>query len=175
MGMKIIVADSSSLILLTKCNLLEILIKLFPVLIPEAVLNEVVNRDTLERFTDAKKIAGIVTDKKIQVVKEEMPGQKMPVSLGKGETEALLLAKQTKDAVLATDDGKAIKICRYLGVPFIISPRIASDLYRLKAVDFNEARSAIEKMKIIGRYSPDIISEAILELEVIRDAETDNR
>ena len=104
-----------------------------------------------------------------------MSGQKMPLSLGKGETEALLLAKQTKDAALATDDGKAIKVCRYFGIPFIISPRIAADLYRLDAIAFAEARSAIEKMKLIGRYSSDIISESILELEVIRDAKTNDR
>jgi len=173
--MKIIIADSSSLILLTKCNLLELLVTLFPVLIPEAVLNEVVNSDTMTRFADAKKISQIVAEKKVRVVKVVMSGQKMPLSLGKGETEALLLAKQTKDAVLATDDGKAIKACRYLDIPFIISPRIASDLYRLDAIDFAGARAAIEKMKIIGRYSSDIISESILELEVMRDAKTNDR
>jgi hypothetical protein len=30
-------------------------------------------------------------------------------------------------------------------------------------------------MKIVGRYAPDIVSEALLELEVMRDAKTDNR
>ncbi|GBD99722.1 hypothetical protein BMS3Abin07_01763 [bacterium BMS3Abin07] len=44
----------------------------------------------------------------------------------------------------------------------------------LDAIDFAKAKSSIEKMRILGRYSPDIIAEAILELEVIRDAKTNN-
>ena len=173
--MKIIIADSSSLILLTKCNLLEALVKLFLVRIPEAVFNEVVNGYTLGRFPDAKSISRLVAENKVDVVKAVVSEQNTPVSLGKGETEALFLAKQTGDAILATDDGKAIKACRYMGVPFIISPRIATELYRLDAIDFSKARSSIEKMKIIGRYSSDIISESILELEVTRNAKTHYR
>ncbi len=173
--MTIIIADSSSLILLTKCNLLEVLVKLFLVRIPEAVLNEIVNSDTMERFPDAKTISRLIVENKVGVVKVAMPDHSMPVSLGKGEAEALFLAKQTGDAILATDDGKAIKACRYLGVPFIISPRITTELYRLDAIDFTKARSSIEKMKIIGRYSSDIISESILELEVMQNAKTNDR
>lgn len=173
--MNIIVADSSSLILLTKCNLLEVLLKLFPVIIPEAVFQEVVNKDTLSRFADAKILSGLVSENKLRIVKVAPSAASVPFSLGSGEAEALMLAKQTEDSILATDDGKAIKACRYLGVPFIISPRITTELYRMRAVDLDLARCAIEKMRIIGRYSPDIIAEAILELEVIRNAETHNR
>ncbi len=173
--MDIIVADSSSLIILEKCRLLQALTTQFPIIIPEAVYTEVVNKDTLERYPDAKKISTLVSEKRLRVVKVTRPAQTIPFTLGKGETEALHLVKQTKDAILATDDGKAIKACRYLGVRFIISPRIAAELYRLDVIDFADARSAVEKMKIVGRYSADIISEAILDLEVIRDAKTDDR
>lgn len=172
--MNIIVADSSSLIILTKCSLMETLSGLFTILIPEAVFNEVVNKDTMQRFPDAKIITGLVSEGKIKVVNVRMSRQRLPISMDKGETEALILAKQTADSILATDDGKAIKACRYLGLSFIVSPKIAVELYRFNAIDLAKAKSSIEKMKLIGRYSPEIIAEAILELEVIKDVKTHN-
>lgn len=167
--MKIIIADSCSLILLAKCNLLGALAGKFPLLIPDAVFHEVVNEGTAERFSDAKVVSALVEQKRIKVVKAAKP-KRLPFAIGKGELEALLLVKQTPGAVLATDDGKAIKVCRHLNLPFIISPKIAVELYRLKMIDRHTAKSAIEKMKIIGRYSADIIAEALLMLEEARNA-----
>ena len=170
--MKVIVADSCSLILLTKCNLPETFAEFFSVLAPDAVFNEVVNKNTIEKFPDAKIISSLVAEKKIKVVKAKISAKRLPISMGRGEMEALLLAKQTANAMLLTDDGKAIKACRYLNLPFIISPKVAVELYRLNMIDFSKTKSSIEKMKIIGRYSPDIIAEAILELEAIRNVKT---
>lgn len=172
--MEFIVADSCSLILLAKCGLLGILSGHFSVLIPQAVFNEVVNKDTIKKFEDAKIISSLVSEKKVRVVNVKMADQKLPISIDRGEMEALLLAKQTANSILATDDGKAIKVCRYLNLPFIISPKIAIELYRLGMIDFTKSRSSIEKMRIIGRYSPEIIAEAILELEVIKHVKTSN-
>lgn len=173
--MKIIVADSCSLVLLAKCNLLGTLSGFFSVVIPNAVYREVVNKDTIERFPDARVISDLINEKKIEVAQSKIAPQRFPVALDKGEAEALLLAKQTPNAILATDDGKAIKACRYLNLPFIISPRIALELYRLDGINFDKTKSSIERMKIVGRYSSDIIAEAILELEVIRNAKAGNR
>jgi predicted nucleic acid-binding protein len=173
--LKIIVADSCSLILLAKCNLLGILSEAFPVMIAHAVFNEVVNNDTIKLFPDAKNISDLIKDKKINVIKLKVSGRSLPIYMDKGETETLLLAKQTPDAIVATDDGKAIKACRYLNLSFIISPHIALELYRLNKINFERARYAVEKMKILGRYSSDIIADVILELEVIRNAKTSHR
>jgi len=173
--LKIIVADSCCLILLAKCNLLGILSEAFPVLIAYAVFNEVVNNDTIKRFPDAKNISDLIKDKKIKVIKLKVSDRALPIYMDKGEAETLLLARQTTDAIVATDDGKAIKACRYLNLSFIISPRIALELYRLNKIDFDRARSSVEKMKILGRYSSDIIADVILELEVIRNAKTSHR
>lgn len=167
--MKIIIADSCSLILLSKCNLLADLVGSFTVIIPEAVLNEVVNKETLEKFPDAKNILSLVSSKKVETVRVEVD-KSFPISIGKGEMEALALVKKTKGAILATDDGKAIKACRYFNLPFIISPKIVLELFRLDLIDFEKAKSSIEKMKIIGRYSADIIADVLLELEVLRNA-----
>jgi predicted nucleic acid-binding protein len=170
---KIIIADSSALIILEKCRLLDVLAGRYPVVIPGAVYQEVVNDRTLSLYADAEAIAALVAHDKINVAVVSA-AETMPVSLGRGESEAIVLAKQMNTAVVATDDGKAVKACRYLGVPFIISPKVALALLRRGAIDFNRAKAAIEKMKLIGRYSTDIISEAMIELEVMRDVETDD-
>jgi hypothetical protein len=48
------------------------------------------------------------------------------------------------------------------------------ELFRLGKIDFNKAKSSIEKLRIVGRYPPDIIAEALLKLEEIKDAQTNN-
>ena len=40
----------------------------------------------------------------------------------------------------------------------------------MKMLDKHKAKAAIEKMKLIGRYSADIIAEALLMLEEVKDA-----
>lgn len=171
----IIVADSCALILLAKCGILELLAEAIPVIIPVGVYKEVVNKELLKKYADAVVISDLVSKKRIKVVPVKHKSFRIPISMDKGEVEALVLATQTTAPVVATDDRKAIKACRYLKIPFIISPKIAIELYRTDKIDFERVKSGIEKMKIIGRYSPDIIAEALLEVEVIRNAKNSHR
>ncbi len=78
--MEFIVADSCSLILLAKCGLLGILSGHFSVSIPQAVFNEVVNKDTIKKFEDAKIISSLVSEKKVRV-NVKMADQKLPISI----------------------------------------------------------------------------------------------
>lgn len=172
--MKTIIIDSSSLILLSKCGLLHILTESFRIITPGAVFCEVVNKDTLEKYSNTKVILNLVSEKRIKVVNIDKRINKLQLSLGKGELEALLLSKKITNSMLLTDDGKAIKACKYMKLPFIISPKIVVELYRLGKINFTKAKSSIEKLRIIGRYSPDIIAEAILRLEEIKYAKTNN-
>ena len=47
---------------------------------------------------------------------------------------------------------------------------IAMELYRMKVLDRHKAKAAIEKMKLISRYTADIVAEALLMLEEVKDA-----
>jgi hypothetical protein len=49
------------------------------------------------------------------------------------------------------------------------------DLYRLGKIDMMDAKHSIVKLRIIGRYSPEIIAEALIRLKDVRDVETNNR
>jgi predicted nucleic acid-binding protein len=162
----IIVADSCALILLAKSGLLKALTEFRRVIVPAAVFEEVVNQDTIERFPDAKSISVMASRGNIEMVSKELPDRKPPVTLGKGVWAAIRLAQEMGEgSVLATDDGKAIKTCRFLNLPFIISPKIATELYRHGCIEGPLAKTAIEKMRIEGRYTPDIIAEALLRLQ----------
>ena len=84
--------------------------------------------------------------------------------LHKGEEEALLLAVKLDGALFATDDGKAIKAARFFNVPFIVTPKIVVELFRLQKISFTKARKSLEKLGKIGRYSPEIIADALISL-----------
>jgi len=171
----IVIVDSCALILLAKSGLLKALTEFRRVIVPAEVYEEVVNQDTIEKFPDAKSISVMASQGNIEMVYKELPDRKPPITLGKGEWAAIRLAQEIgKGAVLATDDGKAIKTCRFLNLPFIISPKIATELYRHGRIEWPLAKAAIEMMRIEGRYAPDIIAEALLRLKEVGNVKTGN-
>ncbi len=162
--MPLMVADSSALILLAKCGLLEIVCNIFGVVVPAAVNIEVASEKMVKNYPDAALIS-VLTSK--GAIKIQSPGRarlSTPISLHKGEKEALLLAIKLGGALLATDDGKAIKAARFFNVPFIVTPKIVVELFRLKKISFKKARESLEKLGKIGRYSPEIIADALIML-----------
>ncbi len=86
----------------------------------------------------------------------------------------MFLAIELGRSLLATDDGKAIRAARFLGVPFIVTPKIVVDLFRLQKISLEKARASLEKLAKIGRYSPEIIAEALIMLMEKKDGKTDN-
>jgi predicted nucleic acid-binding protein len=167
--------DASSLILLGRCGLIEVVSQVVSIILPRGVFNEVVNEETLKQYPDANIISGLVKSRKIEVFSIGKQKLQFPITLGEGEIEAIILTRQMENAILVTDDGKAIKACRYLKIPFMISPKVVTALYRLEKIDFVEARTSIDKLRIIGRYSPEIIAEALLRLEEIKNVKANNR
>ncbi len=172
--MSTIVADSSSLILLAKCTLLETLSGLFPILVPQGVMNEVIGPKLLKKYPDARIIYQLVSQGKIQVAIVEPVSLDLEIAIHKGELETIVLAKKSTGSIIATDDGKAIKACRFLDIPFIITPKIVLELFRLDKIVYEKAKESLEKLRIIGRYSPEIIAEAFLKLMEVKNAKTNN-
>jgi len=158
------VADSSALILLAKCSLLEIVCDIFDVIVPRAVNIEVASEELVKNYPDAALISDLTSK---GLIKIQSPGSErppLPLSLHKGEEEALLLAIEFGRSLFATDDGKAIKAARFFNVPFIVTPKIVVELFRLQKISFKKARGSLEKLSRIGRYSPEIIADALISL-----------
>jgi len=168
------IADSSSLILLAKCSLLEIICGLFDVIVPTAAAAEVASDDLVGKYPDAALISNLITAGAIAIQDPGSADLPLSITLHQGEKEALMLAIKLGKPLLATDDGKAIKAARFLRIPFIITPKIVVELLKLKKISFKKARSSIEKLGNIGRYSPAIIADALLSLMEEKDDKTDN-
>ena len=168
------VVDSSSLILLAKCSLLEVICSVFDVIVPTAAAAEVVSDDLVKKYPDAALISDLMSKRIITVQSPESTGLPIPMSLHKGEREALLLARKLARPLIATDDGKAIKAARFLKIPFVIAPKIVVELFRLQMIPFKKARASLEKLGRIGRYSPEIIADALISLMEEKDGKTDN-
>jgi len=159
-----LVADSSALILLAKCSLIEIVCGLFKVIISKSVLAEVASEDLVSNYPDAVLISDLISKGAIIV---RSPGNRrfdLPMRLHHGEEDALLLTTKLRGAIKATDDGKAIKAARFLKIPFIITPKIVVELFRLQKISFKKARESLEMLSKIGRYSPEIIADALISL-----------
>jgi len=173
--MKSLVLDSSAVILLAKCGLLEIACATFEVFVPPSVVSETASKELSKKYPDAAVVLDLVSR---GLIKSALPSAKkprIPLSLHRGEADALSAALTLPNSVLATDDGKAIRASRFLKIPFIITPKIVVELFRLRKVSFTEARKAIEKLGKVGRYSPDIIAEAMFLLAEVRNGKTNDR
>ena len=168
------VADSSSLILLAKCSLLEIVCDLFEVIVPESVNMEVASEGLSKKYSDAALISELTSKGAIKVQSPGSDRLTPPISLHKGEEDALLLAIKLGKSLFVTDDGKAIKAARFFKVPFIITPKIVVELFRMQKISFKKARESLEKLGKIGRYSPDIIAEALVSLMEEKNGKADN-
>jgi predicted nucleic acid-binding protein len=168
------VADSSALILLAKCNLLEIVCDLFDVIVPKAVSIEVASEDLVKSYPDAALISELMSKGAIKVQSPGSDRPPSPLSLHRGEEDALLLAINFDRSLFATDDGKAIKAARFFNVPFIITPKIVVELFRLQKISLKRARESLEKLGKIGRYSPEIIADALISLMEKEDGKADN-
>jgi predicted nucleic acid-binding protein len=172
--MKQIVLDSSAVILLSKCGLLEKACSSFELVAPASVIQEGASKELAVRYPDAAFVRELVSRRLLRIEKPSSTKVRIPLALHQGEKEALLLALSLPGSVLATDDGKAIKAARLLKVPFVITPRIVVALSRLGKISVNTARTAIQKLGIVGRYSPDILAEAILSLTEANNGKTNN-
>jgi predicted nucleic acid-binding protein len=168
---RLLVADASSLILLCKTGVLEPLLTVRTVILPRAVYDEVCAPPLLERFLDARLVASLVADGRLEVTVLEAPPH-LPIELGAGEAETIGLFVQEKADAVLTDDGRAIRACRLLGIPFLASPRIVVELARLGALPAAAARRALERLAVHGRYGPDVIGAAFERLAALGRDET---
>src|SRR5262245_34130412 len=113
-----IVFDASTLILLAKVDLLEEVAQTYEILITPIIEQE----STLPDTSDAKLIARLICEDRINVrdVEEGSPDIKRiqkDFNLAPGEASSLWLARRL-GAVIATDDGPAIKAAKVLGIGF---------------------------------------------------------
>ena len=155
------VFDTSTLILSAKIDLLSPWAERFCLLISKAVEKEALAKP--EAY-DAQLIGKLIGGKKIRVVSGGFDSEfvrhlQKQFRLARGEASALALAKN-KQAVLAVDDGPAIKAAKILGVPFVTCLHILIELYHQKLLSRESALEKLNAVERLARYDARWIADA---------------
>ncbi len=156
-----LIADSSSLILLAKIGIIDIAIAKIrkKLAIPEQVYAECTAKKELfdAQLIEERVKNGLIEKKHIlnaslceKIFKD--------FNLGKGEAEAIALCIELK-AGLITDDKKAINACKVLKIKFATVPRLAVGFYKKNYIAKNQIDLIISELQSIGRYSNQIIQK----------------
>ncbi|HEX5760213.1 MAG TPA: hypothetical protein VF121_13565 [Thermoanaerobaculia bacterium] len=171
--MRVVVADASSLILLAKCSLLRVYSQRVALFVPPSVLREAAAPELWETHPDSEEIARCAEEGLIrgEAVSSRL---ELPLALGAGEADAIRLFLARRADLLLSDDGRALRTCRILGIPFTTTPRVVVDLRAGAVIGTGRARRALEKMAVAGRYSREVIAAALAALQEIQHGETDD-
>jgi len=128
----------------------------------------------VKKYPDAALISDLISKGSIRVKDPGATKTHLSISIHSGEKEALLLAMKMEGSIFATDDGKAIRAARFLRVPFIITPKLVVELFRLQKISFKKGHRSLEKLGKIGRYSPEIIADALVSLMEEKNGKTND-
>jgi predicted nucleic acid-binding protein len=163
-----LVFDSSTLILITKIELLDAFLNAIgmEVAIPEEVESECCSgKKTLDAFIIRKAVDEFkmrVIDVKNKRLVVKLQGD---FSLGKGEAEAIALALDEKAALLGIDDKSGINACKLLGISFTTAVDILMRSHERGLIDRGGAIAKLETLAHIGRYKRSILEDAKSRLE----------
>ncbi|MEK6590454.1 MAG: hypothetical protein AABZ11_07220 [Nitrospinota bacterium] len=161
-----IIFDSSTLILLAKIDILELFISNFHerVLIPEKVRLEVSAEGREERLLIIK----LIEDRKIMTLKVKNSRQIKKLmedfNIDAGEAAALTLAIQEGANIVATDDRNAIRACKLLKIDFITALAVLIRAVEKALITKDEAIIKLQKLQSVGRYSKEIINDAVKQI-----------
>jgi predicted nucleic acid-binding protein len=157
-----IIFDSSTLILLTKIDMLELFISNFHgrVLIPELIKEEV----CIEGRDETPLILNLIKENRIHVIKVKAGkfAKKLmdDFHIDIGEAEAITLALQENADLVATDDRNAIRACKFLKMEFITAITILIRAFEKNLINKDEAIVKLQKLASIARYNRIIIEDA---------------
>ena len=164
------ISDSSSLILLTKSNLIEYVLKTAIIIIPPKVYEESVERSKETGYKDAYEIDGLVIKKKIKMGKiNEKTAKKFEYMfrLTGGEKDSLALAFELKLPMLC-DDKKGRSAAKALNVKIVSAISLLETLYSKKKINKNTALKSLDKLQRYGWYKEDLIEHIRRKIENVK-------
>jgi predicted nucleic acid-binding protein len=159
-----IIADSSSIILLAKASVLESLTGIDKLVIGRVVYEESVLQGKTKSIPDALLIEKLVDEEKISIIQSgEKTRARLQKTLGLtgGENETLALAIDNNARIVLTDDRKNMVACKITGMPFMISLDAIIELYRGGKISKEKAFSAFENIKEHGWISEELIENRL--------------
>ena len=165
-----LIFDASTLILIAKAEILEPFLSAaaLDVAIPPEVEKECC---AIKKSFDALMIEKAVNQSKIKViaVKDRKLVTKLQTDfgLGRGESEAIVLALAEKAQVLAIDDKNGINACKLLGIAFTTAIGILVRMREKRLLTTEEAVVKIGTLALHGRYKKSILDDAKRTLETM--------
>jgi len=150
-----VVADTSSLILLTKASLIIPFCENNNIYVPEVVFKESTSKSSydgtiLKRIFDSKKINLYLN-----------PSNSLSYNkLSGGEKEVIELFYQIKADCILIDDKKGVSLCREFKIPHLNALLIPIFLLKWDIISLEKAHTAFNKLITIGRYSKKVIDIA---------------
>jgi len=156
-----IVFDSSTLVLLSKIELLDTILTNYTkeITISESVEKESTIKKTFDGLLIKKRIEEnkikviIIQDKKTKKLMEDF-------NINIGEAESIILALKNKQSILATDDKTAINACKLLNIPFTTAINILIEAKENNFLTKEETNIKLDKLSVYGRYKKEIIEDA---------------
>lgn len=159
-----IVFDSSTLILLAKIEILNIISEDIQITVPEMVRSECTGKDLF----DAKLISSLIKNGKIKVasVTKKESAEKLcrDFKIHIGEAEALALALK-RNLPIAVDDLPSIKACKILNHKFTTAIHFLINVSENGKINEDMTFVKLEKLSFYGRYSKRILEDATKRLK----------
>lgn len=158
-----VVSDASTLVLLVKAEIIDDLLEIANLLVPQKVYKEAVVRGKEKGAEDAYKIEKLIQEGRIQV--KEVPKAKLDhiqslFGLKSGERDTIALAQTLDIQNVLTDDKKAINACKVLNLKFETAINILVQLKRHGIISMEKAKDALDKLEEFGWYDNVIMKEA---------------
>lgn len=151
--MKTLIFDASSLILLAKIDLLKLIAQQVSIAVPAEVQKEATVKEDL---FDAQYIQHLIHEQIIHVTssprKKLVSKLEIDFKLGTGEAVCILLGLE-HHWIVVTEDIRAIKTCKVLGIPFTSALNLLIHYYEKKLLTKEMALAKLEKLKEYGWYS----------------------
>jgi predicted nucleic acid-binding protein len=155
--MKTVILDSSSAILLFRCNIINTLLKYYHLLIPYAVFTEL----TVPGYAGSDVFIELCSSGFIKVYKPvknnpDEPGKSLHI----GEREVISLFLEGRGDFVIIDDGKGGAFCRDNNIPYINALLAVKILNLKQLINGQEYFDAWGWLTENGRYSEKIIEWA---------------
>ena len=160
--------DASTLILLAKIELLDLILDELP---EEAVITKEVEEECCRKpqAFDSLIIQKAIKEGKITVkaLKTRSVYQKLQkdLGLGSGEGETLAYALTQKAPIVAIDDRRGIRACKLLKLPFSTAIDIVVRMRQKHVLTKEQSLAKVEALARHGRYSEEIIKRATTTVE----------
>ncbi len=160
------IIDACSIILLAKASLLEKFIEWKPIVLSQAVYEEVMEGRKL-KATDSLLTDRLVSQGKMKVIEVSDRTLLKKVTddfgFGKGESQTITIAIEKKLPVI-TDNKQGRKAAKVYGLGLVGSIEIVVSLYRANKIGKEKALSALRNLQNQGWFTDYLIDQAVMEV-----------